>query len=488
MKIFLLFVTVCLPLFSLGQKNKDANVLSYYAVTNSIDGQPLINKRNLLRFYPVFALRDSTYSVTITIYYGNQIFIKPATPLQDGLYWEVKLPDFDLGDAIQRYEVETGIRYNIDVKKEIESYKKSIVERDSKIAKQNNSLLASLKSFDSLFKKFSNEFDESTRRIALLNIAASYIDDFQMDRSVQQQFDLYLSMSKKIYSKIDSISKRKVNLKSDTALARSQKQLSELGKLIKMQVDQYGELKEPLKEVVDWVNYTSKIQDQYLSVGYQFRDKVLNHIENQKTTIFFSNKNQEDLAKYITSKEYLIDSLKRNLIKALSDKAFSGSGIQKSDILFDNNYKNARILYRNYRSVNRTLVALDPAERLSIFRIRYIPFPVVGNNLEGPYKQDVPIVFEAGVTFGNQVITSNDSYKPSIERLGVAFAFTPQLFSKDAKILALLFSYDFNAYASIGVGANFGTLSANSPDPYFSFGINNRAFQRLVTGIGKLFK
>ncbi len=168
------------------------------------------------------------------------------------------------------------------------------------------------------------------------------------------------------------------------------------------------------------------------------------------------------------------------------DKKFTGISIQKSDILIEEDV--AKILYRNYNTNNRSLAALDPAERISIFRVRYIPFPVIGESLAGPSRNGIPIVFEAGISFGNVVVTTNEitDIKFSPKKLGVAVAFTPELFSEDAKILALALTYDFNLYASIGIGANFGTLSENA-EPYFSFGINQKAFEALIRGVAGIF-
>jgi hypothetical protein len=239
-------------------------------------------------------------------------------------------------------------------------------------------------------------------------------------------------------------------------------------------------------------------KDSIIQLQYK---KVIEEIDQMKSAInLFSPKfnsigeEQKAVARYIVAQEHIIDTLKRSLITKLTDKSFTGISIEKSDIVFEND-SIARILYRNYRDENRHLVVLDPAEKLSIFKVRYIPFPVVGSTLAGPNYEGIPIVFEVGLTFGNQVITSNDFYKPSIERLGVSIALTPKLFSKQAQILGLLFTYDFNTYASIGFGANFGTGVANDQtnpprklEPYFSFGINQKAFQRLVTGIGNIFR
>lgn len=471
-----LFLTLGLFLvFSCFAQKKKANVLSYYAVTNSIDGQPLINERNLLRFYPVFALRDSITNVKVTIYYGSEVFIQSATRFNDGLYWEVKLPEFDLGDAIQRYEVQTDIKYNINIKKELTAYKNLI---ESKSKEFIDSAEKRLREFNDGYNAFQKKFIESTKKIDEFNVTTGNAID-----KLKQSYKSF-STNVKIEDELRQIDSLvgAINQRQDT-VANHSKILDEI-LVIKTKILFMDSVISKISE------NSGKIQTGYVNAIKDLDSEFINNINERLAPFGNSVRQQKLVAKYIASKEFLIDSLKGNLITKLTDKDFTGIGIQKSDIVFDKEYKNAKILYRNYRIENRTLVALDPAEKLSIFRLRYIPFPVIGSNLEGPAREGIPIVFEAGITFGNQVITSNEFAKPelSIKRLGVAVAFTPQLFAKDAKILALLFSYDFNAYASIGVGANFGTLSINGPDPYFSFGINQKAFQRLVVGIANVFR
>ena len=73
----------------------------------------------------------------------------------------------------------------------------------------------------------------------------------------------------------------------------------------------------------------------------------------------------------------------------------------------------------------------------------------------------------------------------SFRRLGVVFAITEKMFNKDAQIIGLALTYDFNSYGSIGVGGNFAQSEAN---PYFSLGINKKAFEAVLGGLPGLFK
>lgn len=147
-------------------------------------------------------------------------------------------------------------------------------------------------------------------------------------------------------------------------------------------------------------------------------------------------------------------------------------------------------MYRNYKSTLRQLPALDPAEKLGIFRLRYVPFPIVGNKLYRPLTDKSITVFEIGLGFGNVAVSGDEFVKPtlSFDRLGVAFAISEKLFNSDAEIMALALTYDFNVYGSIGAGLNFGDIEGNTkPKTYFSFGINKKAFELLVISLGKIF-
>ncbi|MBM4162363.1 MAG: hypothetical protein FJ217_14835, partial [Ignavibacteria bacterium] len=106
MKHLLCVLLVLLPTSStiLADSN-EVNVLNYYAVTNSIDGQPLVDRINVIRFLPVYAMRDYVQSVQITIFYGSKIYTRSAVSMENGRYWEAMLPQFKLGEAIQRIEV-----------------------------------------------------------------------------------------------------------------------------------------------------------------------------------------------------------------------------------------------------------------------------------------------------------------------------------------------------------------------------------------------
>jgi hypothetical protein len=469
MKLRFLIVLISIPLFTFAQKRNEANVLSYYAVTNSIDGQPLINKRNLLRFYPVFVLRDSITSVNFNIYYGNEVFKTEASKFNDGLFWEAMLPEFDFGDAIQRYEVQTNLKYDINLKRQLSRYK-SILE--SELKKLLDSGAVRLKNFNEEYERLNNSFKNSTERILKYNAVTDLTTE-----ALRISLDKFGKDS--IVSHLNTLLLKLQQTDTTNSIVELQSNMEEIKNKIDSIYLMYNEIK----------GASMEIKEGYIMSVNNLNTDLISNFTELLAPLSNSANQQKLVAKFITSQEYLIDSLKGNLIRKLTDKDFSGAGIQKSDIVFDKNFETAKILYRNYRTENRTLVALDPAEKLSIFRLRYIPFPVVGKRLEGPSVDGIPVVFEAGITFGNQVITSNEFAKPelSIQRLGVAFAFTPKFFSSDAEILALLFSYDFNAYASIGIGANFGTISGNRPDPYFSFGINQKAFQRLVVGIANIF-
>ena len=109
--LYLVFALISLASLC-AEAQDDENVLSYFAVSNSIDGQLMADTRNILRFFPVYAMQRQIDSVQITVYYGGNIYSRRADSRKDGKYWEALLPTFKLGEAIQRLEVEVHLTFD----------------------------------------------------------------------------------------------------------------------------------------------------------------------------------------------------------------------------------------------------------------------------------------------------------------------------------------------------------------------------------------
>lgn len=342
--ILLWLIAFTFPILLFAQGDPEENVLSYYAAGNTLDGQPLIDKNNVLRFYPVFALRQKTHEVIMTLYIGPNVFTVKALDRDDKRYWQINLPKFKLGEAIQRLDVETVIEVD-DLR---ESNKK-------KIEITNLRLLSEL-------RISSNDNIDSSDRI-------------------------------------------------------------------KLSID------------------TSKPEG--ISI--------------------------------------LRDSITADIIRMYTDTNYVGQSVRPSDITVSKNNDTAHILYRNYNQNLRRLVALDPAERLGLFRARFVPFAVVDGRLRRAFSGVENTIFEVGLSFGDPIVRGDEFVVPefSIQRMGFAFAITPRLFADSAEIMALVITYDFNSYGSIGIGANF---RFNEPAKlYWSFGINKRAFENVLKEVQKLF-
>jgi hypothetical protein len=187
----------------------------------------------------------------------------------------------------------------------------------------------------------------------------------------------------------------------------------------------------------------------------------------------------------------LVDSVRASLFSAIQrdliDSNMTGPSIRRSDIIIEDSLRFARILYRNYKTSLRRLPALDPAERLGIFRARFVPFAILGKRLVSAFDPDAKAIFEVGLAFGDAIVAGDDFVVPefSLRRLGVAFVISNELFTENASIRALALTYDFNSYGSIGVGANF---PQNKRESYVSFGINKKAFEDLVGELQNLFE
>ncbi len=66
----------------------------------------MVDMMNVLRFYPIFAMRAQIDTVEVTVYVGPRVYTRNADKFDGGRYWEALLPMFRLGEAIQRLEVE----------------------------------------------------------------------------------------------------------------------------------------------------------------------------------------------------------------------------------------------------------------------------------------------------------------------------------------------------------------------------------------------
>ncbi|MBI1806498.1 MAG: hypothetical protein HYR76_05545 [Ignavibacteria bacterium] len=427
-RIFLLFTAAFLFTPSLRAGDDKVNVLGYYAVNNSLDGQLMVDMVNVLRFYPVFAMRDSTNSVFVTIYYGGNIFSRPARQMDGGRYWQVLLPIFRLGEAIQRIEVDVrfGLRKSI-----IESYQKKLdiiaFEIRNEQDKERQKFKGTKKEFGDLIKSNNKEFNK-------LGLTSAQAD--QLRKHLEEDVDTYETLR-------DSL----ITGEADREIADS---------LISIR-------SQSLKQYLS--NYEIDVKQKIMSLELQ-RNQVLDSVRTK-------------LARLIE-----ID---------LTDTNYSGPSVRRSDLIISDDLNSARILYRNYKKELRYMPALDPAERMGVFRVRYVPFPVVGTpdnaktTLRGPTGDNALTVFEVGLAFGDAIVPGDEFVMPefSFRRLGFAFAITEKLFNSDAQIVALALTYDFNSYGSIGVGAN---LAQHQVHEYFSFGINKKAFEVALAGLTGLFK
>ncbi|MCC7437422.1 MAG: hypothetical protein IT211_02885 [Armatimonadetes bacterium] len=187
-----------------------------------------------------------------------------------------------------------------------------------------------------------------------------------------------------------------------------------------------------------------------------------------------------------------IPSIDSAIYAQITDTNYSGVSVRKGDVIIDNPGYRIQILYRNHKTSLRELPALDPAENVGLFRARFIPFVIIGKDLLTTFTGGHGAVFEIGLAFGDVRVSGDDFIKPelSLRRLGVAFAVTNRLFSDDARIRALAFTYDFTSYGSIAAGVNFpgeNSSSSMKNELYMSFGVNKRAFEQMLKKISGLF-
>ena len=483
--IILAALILLLPAVGVGENN-DVNVLNYYAVTNSIDGQPLIDRINVMRFLPVFAMRDYVDSVHITIFFGSKIYSRSAVSIEGGRYWEVMLPQFRLGEAIQRIEVEVSFELSPTHQAKIALANRIVrdaVEKsreDSiKLTLARQKLIVEEKAIETLDTKarqstgkdtmktwFANRIKESNQKLDELKIGPSEADGLRIVFSQADVSD-YIAALQNFFLRKGMTSGDTTRLVDSLIQERSI--------FVRKYQEKYSETRARDAEL------QSQLRERQV-----FVDSVTGAIQ----------KNKEDLGKSEARYFFVRDSLAREIAReievGLTDTMYVGPAVKKSDLIIDPEFKSARILYRNYKTVLRKMLALDPAERVGIFRVRYIPFAIVGikdrpMSLWGQFSETPTTTFEVGLSFGD-AITPGDEFVPtefSLRRLGVAFAVTQKLFKDDADIMAIAVTYDFNSYASIGYGANFAHSAVRG---YASLGINKKAFEQVVAALGKLFE
>lgn len=481
---------------SIAYSKENVNILSYYGVNNTIDGQPMVDMINKLRFYPVFSYREHTDSVKITIYYGNEVYQRSAIRHQEGLYWEALLPQFTIGEAIQRYEVECAIDLQSqeisDKISDLSKFSKGYSKKISSFLNLGESINSTIESWNSL------ALDDQAKELKKYN--DSIITKNQTNKAIYKAITDSIHL---LTTKVKNL--QEYDVFRNVAISQVN-QVENAPKLIKLQRDltdctiMYTNLNGYIQQTLSEIDTSESEQyETAYDVLKATGDSLTNLSQQIIQLLNFQNKIQ-DLSSNIDSilqREFIVKKeLRKYLTIQLQDTSSFGISIKPSDIIINDKLTYAKVLYRNYKYSNRTMPALDPAERLSIFRIRYIPFPIVNGELLGPSRKNIPIVFEIGLTFGNVLISSNEILKPvfSPNNFGVSIALTPSFFKEDTKILALALTYDFNVYASLAVGVNFGSgtreYEKDSPIPpqtYFSVGINQKAFQLLMKGVKNTF-
>ena len=545
------------------------NVLSYYAITNQLDGQPMIDMNNVLRFYPVFYFRDKTLEVHITIYKNGSRYHVPAIANEDKSFWEIKLPPFELGEAIQRIEVEVKINTTSSYGDALTEYKNTIlqemknnecksgnnaddcgnlrccilrrmlcdVESASKndynteyilselgdtnnISKSepnyNDHILARKKLFEPsalkyniLYLKYREELQIKNKYLIELikaNLSenlkklledslienslkqlASELADVRCEVEEGQNENLVLLQTRKESLTRDSVVLRKIKDRKEADIVEIKKDLDRKI-FLSQEIDDLNRALSNLKQILEKTTRSNScdpclsleidlLSDLDTNSTIDIKKFLLNQLHLAKRSLKSSKKQNSDFD--VVYKKYLT--------KVLSDTMNAGVSIRTGDIVTIENSE-AKLLYRNYKRGIRYLTALDPAERLGIFRLRYIPFAIIGKDLVKPVGDNPTGIFEVGMSFGDPIVSGDDFTVPPFapERLGVAFAISNEFFSDSARVAALALTYDFNSYGSIAVGSNFNTKEKKIQS-YLSFGINKKAFEGLVKAIKNLF-
>lgn len=451
--------------FSLAGADEKVNVISYYAVTNSLDGQPMIETKNVLRFFPVFAMRKSIETVTVTIYSGGRIYTRQADSLDGKRYWEAMLPEFKLGEAIQRIEVEVCFQLSESYRKRLGNLKRFRIAIDDMRDEHEEIAARQEKQLSAVKQRLALEgFGELGQR-ALRRAFERDKQNYEIVRDSLLELLLEFPIQKDSTAQIDFI----MNVLKLPALAENKAFLASM----KSKVEARS---------FDKVRIDNLVKE-YANAGAGL-------VEGRKSYLADL---VDEQSRYAQSMDSLKSQLAREIEAGLADTAYSGPSVRKSDVVIQDDLSHAKILYRNYKTALRKMTALDPAERMGIFRLRYVPFPIVGTAarpgmiLQRPFSSGSPTVFEIGLAFGDAIVPGDELLMSELSwrRIGVAFAVTENLFTAKAEILALALTYDFNSYGSIGLGGNFAGERVHG---YASLGINKKAFEALVSQLSKVFK
>ncbi|MBM2816114.1 MAG: hypothetical protein HW421_2876 [Ignavibacteria bacterium] len=506
MKIFSLYILIFfIVLNEATSKNQDINVINYYAAGNCLDGKPEVGKINLLRFYPVYALRDSTVAVKITIYNGSNVYIREAVKMDEGRYWQSLSPDLPLGSSIHRIDIEVRVRLKSSPLSE--NYKKMMKAANSK----TNALFGFstsisngnfyLNSINTNIEKLSMEMKNfDAQNISSLNNYFKFIDNNYHESfgKLNDKIDDMLLIADKRFTEIAKQKEIPDTLDSHTSadniesaipkeeVRRFKAEWEEIRNTLKSSqssFEQYSIVNsDKFEQITKLIGEINKKLDEANAANNSIRDIFAAAAKDGKETISIDNKK---LAGYTDT---LKAELLREIEKETIDTNVIGPPIKRSDIILDDTLSEVKILYKNYNTATKTYPQLEPRENLGIFRFRLIPIAIIGQNLHKSLSGMSSVVMEVGLSFGNQSIISNNLFSPEflVERFGVSLAFNLAAVQGKTEVFALAFTYDFNSIVSIGIGVNYPSGS-NISQGYFSIGINKRAFEALFWEAGKAF-
>jgi len=385
---------------------------------------------------------DSTYYVDITIHYGSlgtqlKIYRRKAEDMGD--YWQIALPKFQMGEAIIRIRVESRV------------WLSELYEKESLVIENRER---------NLLGKLDKEEDQSRNEFVFLT---------KSHQNRLKRLGITASEMRRLFT---ALSKRGEGVLQDSLQAIRDRLVS-------------------LEPPPDSIDLIMREAENSTRARVNARDDYLNHQHKIKQARLGIEKEREALK----------DKMEEAVFSDLSDTSKADRTAYIGRVFVEQQYgqyrgrkinRAVKIHYANDKAALRQMPALDPSEFSGVFRVRYVPFPIVGTIKNGkmrllrPYAKDSPTVFEVGLRVGDIILPGDDFVTPlfSLRRVGIAFAITEKLFKEDAEIIALAVTYDFSSYGSLGVGGNFAHGERHG---YASFGINKKAFEAVLRGLTGLF-
>ncbi|MBX7152639.1 hypothetical protein K1X84_13440 [bacterium] len=469
-----------------GAYTQEINFINYYASNNQIVGVPMIDTKNIFRFYPDVAFQGAIRSAKVYYFVSNDVFESYLLKQKDGRYWECPLRPFELGESIQRVEVIL----------DCEKYMLNELLRQHHIEPTdddfNNYLLLRRGDDRALFAKSllqteANKIEELKRLNTLLGELSTKLKNNIND--VDAITDNIGKASKSMKANEETLNKIDISINGLKPLVSDvmERVKSNCDTTIKNELDAIEKKIGNAETLI--MSAVSNEQSSIESINKVISNEIASITKDIDQVIHSANVNYQQTFAELSQTQSTSSSAVA--VQAQVAPLYSAYVENRNSSLLDIRYKDGEkdiieFTYRNDKNSLKYLQASDPIEKLSIFRARLVPFAVYGEKGDRTirWKRD-RIIYEIALNFGYAVV-KDDNFKPvffDLNRLGVGIGIAADTFGDQPSFLSVSLSYDINTYSTI----SFGTNIVDKPFFFMGVGINSRAFKDLVKESAKIF-